>query len=88
MQLLKKQPLIRNAGFMLAECWKYLAFQKADIMTGLIVSQVPEASVKKLSKIPLKISMKKASTFIELLRSQRNFIKKALIPLKEPSQDT
>ena len=34
------------------------------------------------------ISMKKASTFMELLRSQRNFIKKALIPLKEPSQDT
>ena len=36
MQLLKKQPLIRNAEFMLAECWKCLAFQKADIMTGLI----------------------------------------------------
>lgn len=88
MPLLKKQPLIRNAGFMLAECWKYLAFQKAGIMTGLIVSQVPEASAKKLSKIPLKISMKKASAFMGLLRSQRNFIKKALIPLKEPSQDT
>ena len=88
MPLLKKQQLIRNAGFMLAECWKYLAFQKADIMTGLIVSQVTEASVKKLSKITLKISMRKASTFMELLRSQRNFIKKALIPLKEPSQDT
>ena len=79
MQLLKKQPLIRDAGFMLAECWKYLAFQKADIMTGLIVSQVTEASVKKLSKIPLKISMRKASTFMdmELLRSQRNFSPKS-----------
>lgn len=88
MQLLKKQPLIRDAGFMLAECWKYLSFQKADTMIGLIESQVPEAYIKKLSKITLKISMMKASAFMELLRSQRNFIKKALIPLKEPSQDT
>lgn len=88
MSLLKKQQLIRNAGFMLAECWKYLAFQKADIMTGLIESQVPEVYIKKLSKITLKISMRKASAFMELLRSQMNFIKKALIPLKEPSQDT
>ena len=41
-----------------------------------------------LSKITLKISMMKASAFMEFLRSQRNFIKKALIPLKESSQDT
>ena len=76
MPLLKKPQLIRNAGFMLAECWKYLAFQKADIMTGLIESQVPEVYIKKLSKITLKISMRKASAFMELLRSQRNFIKR------------
>ena len=88
MPLLRKQQLIRNAGFMLAECWKYLAFQKADTTIGLIESQVPEVYIKKLSKITLKISMRKASAFMELLRSQRNFIKKALIPLKEPSQDT
>lgn len=88
MQLLKKLQMIRNAGFMLAERWKYLAFQKADIMTGLIVSQVPEASANKLSKIPLKISMKKAGAFMGHLRLQRSFIKKALIPLKELSQDT